>query len=381
MKIQFYLFDLLVLIGIIQGIITGILLLNSKKNRRSNKLLALVLFSFCFLSTKPLLHTLHLWDMAAFRFFPNGIELALPPLIYFYVKSLVNPKFSFKNKDWFHFVPFFLSQAYAFTVYFTVLKTNNFNEKDIIAQSFEFNYIKQQDEYLLLIALVFYLFYGYKELLNYKKWLYNNTSDGTFPDFRWLKNILRLSLLIGIFILINHSLDIFFDLKNSTVLHWNLLMLYITFLIYYLGLKGYLQPNYTFSKEEIIVENNQFSTLLNSKTVNTIEHLQKVINEGKVYLNPKLSIYELSNALGVSQRSLSLVINQHFKMNFRDFINEYRLEEVKSKLNDLNYKHMSILGIALECGFNSEASFYRIFKKNTGVSPKEFIQIKNNELS
>jgi AraC-like DNA-binding protein len=266
---------------------------------------------------------------------------------------------------------------YAFIVYFCVLKTNDFNEKDIIAENLNFNFVKQLDEYLLLISLVLYLFYGYKELKNYKNWLDNTTSDSTFPDFGWLKNIFRLSVLIGAFLLINHSLDILFNLKNTSILQWNLLILFMTFLIYYLGLKGYLQPDNTFNKNEITTKTNLTSITPNIKLSETIDQL-KVMNEDKVFLNPKLSIYQLSNILGVSQKCLSLAINQYFKMNFRDFINKYRLEEVKSKLNDVDYNHMSILGVALECGFNSEASFYRIFKKHTGVSPKEFIQRKDN---
>lgn len=378
MNPQFSLFDLLILIGILQGFITGILLLVSKKNKRSNKFLALTLFSFCLLSTKTLLHTLHLWDTHVFRYFPNGLELAISPLLYFYVKSHVNPDFSFKRKDWLHFIPFFLTQTYAFFVYLSVLKTNNLNEKDAIAKSLHFDDIKQLDEYLLLIALVLYLFHGYKELSNYKKWLDNTTSDSTFPDFGWLKNIFRLSIIIGAFLLVNHSLDIFFDLRNRTVLHYDLLILFITFVIYYLGLKGYLQPDCTFSKVGIVTKINSASTLTTVKLSETIEQLEKVMHEDKVFLDPKLSIYQLSNMLDVSQKNLSLAINQHFKMNFRDFINTYRLEEVKSKLNAIDYNHMSILGIALECGFNSEASFYRIFKKSAGVSPKEFIRRKNN---
>lgn len=378
MKNLFSLFDLLILIGIIQGVITSILLFNSKKNKRSNKILALALLSFCFLSTKTLLHTLHLWDTTTFRFFPNGIELALPPLIYFYVISIVNPKFRFKSKNWLHFIPFFLSQTFAFVVYFTTLKTSNFSEKDRIAKGFKFDDIKNLEEYLLLISLGIYLFYGYKEIKNYKTWLNNTTSDNTFPDFGWLKNIFRIFIIVAVFLLVNHSLDIFFDLKSKTVLHWDLLILFITILIYYLGLKGYLQPNYTFSKNEIVIQKNKSSNVPNSLLIKTVEKLEKAMKEGKLFLNPKLTIYELSNVLNTPQKTLSQTINQHFNISFRDFINKYRLEEVKTKLKDPNYSNMSILGIALDCGFNSEASFYRIFKKNTGLSPKEFIQQNSN---
>lgn len=119
---------------------------------------------------------------------------------------------------------------------------------------------------------------------------------------------------------------------------------------------------------------NFYLTLTDSKIDDIVKHLQNVMNEDKVFLNKKLTIQKLSRLLEINQRVLSQIINRHYKLSFREFINQYRVEEVKSKLTDKKYHHMSILGIALDCGFNSEASFYRIFKKNTGLSPKKFIQ-------
>jgi AraC-like DNA-binding protein len=374
---QFSLFDLLILIGIFQGVITAILLVKSKKNTRSNKFLALGLLSFCLLCTKPLLHTLSLWDTHVFRFFPNALELATPPLIYFYVKSLITPKFYFKTNYWLHFIPFFISQTFAFIIYFVVLTTNDLHEKDILAESLKFDELKQMDEYLLLFFFPFYLFYGYKELISYKKWINTVATDNTFPDFNWLKNIFQLFILLFIFILVNHSLNIFFDFKSISLFHFHLLTLFIAFLIYYLGLKGYLQPDYSFVENK---KNTKKQVPLSSaKSTEIVKKIKKAMHEDKVFLNPKLSIYELSTILDLPQREISLVINQHFQTSFRDLINSYRLEEVKSKLDNPSYKHMSILGIALESGFNSEASFYRIFKKSIGMSPKEFIQNKKRQ--
>ena len=93
-----------------------------------------------------------------------------------------------------------------------------------------------------------------------------------------------------------------------------------------------------------------------------------------MFLNPTLNIQELSRKLSLSQQEVSQVINANFHKKFRDLINECRVEEVKKKLHSKDIAYMSILGIALECGFNSEATFYRIFKKNTGLSPKEYRQ-------
>ena len=373
MKNQFSLFDLLILIGIIQGVITGVLLLSSKKNKRSNKFLALSLFSFCFLSTKSLLHTLKLWDTPFFRFFPNGIELALPPLIFFYVKSLVNPKLKFQTKNWFHFLPFFISQTYSFVVYFAVLKTNDLYQKDIIANNLGFNCIKQIDEYLLLLSLILYLFFGFKELVKYKKWLSNYTSDSTLPNFLWLERVFYLCVIIGLFLLVNLSLDILFSFRNKTFMHWDLLMLFITVIIYYLGFTGFLQPDYSFitrlqktQKDKSIVKTQKDETIL--KALNDAIHIQKV------FLNPTINIDKLGHILEVTSRDLSKCINQNYNKSFRDFINEHRINEVKLKLKSNDYTKKSILGIATECGFNSEASFYRIFKKITKKSPKEFIK-------
>jgi AraC-like DNA-binding protein len=81
----------------------------------------------------------------------------------------------------------------------------------------------------------------------------------------------------------------------------------------------------------------------------------------------------------MSPVAVSRVINSELKKNFRNLVNEYRVEEVKTRLNDPRSIQLSLLGIAYECGFNSEASFYRIFKNVVGVSPKEYLLRQQNQ--
>jgi AraC-like DNA-binding protein len=139
---------------------------------------------------------------------------------------------------------------------------------------------------------------------------------------------------------------------------------------------GYKQPDYQRVHIEEPISPLKISKLSNKKNEEIVKIIEKALQKDKVFLNPTISSQELAKLLELSQSNLSYVVNNSFKKSFRDLINEYRVEEVKSKLNNIDYKHMSILGIALECGFNSEASFYRIFKKNTGISPKEYIHQK-----
>ncbi len=102
--------------------------------------------------------------------------------------------------------------------------------------------------------------------------------------------------------------------------------------------------------------------------------VNKALDEDKVYLTPTLTIQELAKHLSIPQQSLSIVINESFQKKFRDLINEYRVEDVKVKLKDPVFEQMSLLGVALESGFNSEASFYRIFKQHTGMTPKAYVK-------
>ncbi|MDO8898280.1 MAG: helix-turn-helix domain-containing protein, partial [Bacteroidales bacterium] len=55
-----------------------------------------------------------------------------------------------------------------------------------------------------------------------------------------------------------------------------------------------------------------------------------------------------------------------------EFVNEYRVNEVKKMLADPKYTHYSLLGIAFECGFSSKSTFNSVFKKFTRKTPSEY---------
>lgn len=94
----------------------------------------------------------------------------------------------------------------------------------------------------------------------------------------------------------------------------------------------------------------------------------------KPYLEPELTLSELSSQLSTNTSFLSKVINDGTGKNFNDFINAYRVKDVINKLNAGEQKSQTLLGIAYDAGFNSKATFNRAFKKNTGKTPKEYMQ-------
>nr|WP_225740861.1 MULTISPECIES: AraC family transcriptional regulator [Pseudoalteromonas] len=94
-----------------------------------------------------------------------------------------------------------------------------------------------------------------------------------------------------------------------------------------------------------------------------------------LFLDPNLTLQKLAQATGVSPNYLSQTLNETLGVSFFDFVNQWRIEASKSHL--LSSKS-SVLNIALEVGFNARSSFYKAFKKETGMTPKAFRQ-KNTE--
>jgi AraC-like DNA-binding protein len=120
------------------------------------------------------------------------------------------------------------------------------------------------------------------------------------------------------------------------------------------------------------VSKTEDDNLLNEWKLKIVQLLEK----DKIYEDPELSLTQMAKQLGTNPSLLSKMINQGFQQNFNDFINNYRIEAVKQKLQLGEQKTQTLLGIAYDCGFNSKATFNRAFKKVTGVSPKEWLQKK-----
>ena len=101
----------------------------------------------------------------------------------------------------------------------------------------------------------------------------------------------------------------------------------------------------------------------------------KVLEEVRLkgyYQDPKLTLKKLAARMQLTINDLSQTINVGLNKSFNDFINELRVEEVKRKMSDPTYAHLSQLGIALESGFNSKATFNRAFKKFVGMNPSGY---------
>lgn len=189
---------------------------------------------------------------------------------------------------------------------------------------------------------------------------------------KWLKQILLIGLFSCSFWIIGiYLMNFAFTLKNFSIYYpiW----LSVSFIIYWLSYSGLQQATILNERKEIRTEtiyNIQNKKIFNQEKTNFIvDNFESYVKEN--IQNPNLSLDFVATNLKVSTNYLSQIINSR-KIKFNDYINKLRIETAIRMLNDKKFSQYTITSIGLETGFNSNASFYRAFRKYTGKSPKEY---------
>lgn len=122
------------------------------------------------------------------------------------------------------------------------------------------------------------------------------------------------------------------------------------------------------------LENNKLSRsdCKKSWSQKDIEFIQNYMNSEHPYLDSEITIRKIADRVEIHHNKLSALINEEFGKNFSEFINGYRIDLFKKRIKDNNFSHLSLLGLAYECGFNSKSSFNTAFKRFTGMTPKTY---------
>lgn len=300
------------------------------------------------------------------------------PLLYLYVCSLTIEDFKLKPAHLLHLIPFLVIIIHRSTIdAVSIVSTPDLIENP--------NYLYNKIYYTLLIISVFvYWLLGLRLILTHRKnipmYFSNYSAKNTLT---WL--IFILSLFLVLFIA---SFAIFY-VKNVlglgmirySTLSFNLTV--FTFIMVYFGINQsaiYTRKPLQHEKQGQPTSTGNAgaryvgSALSEEQIGDLSKSIINYLKNDKPYLNPEYNLQMMAEDLHISKHKLSQVINSGQGKNFYKFINEFRLEEVKEKLSDPTYKHYSILGIAMECGFNSKTSFNRIFKEETGLTPSEYLQ-------
>lgn len=105
-----------------------------------------------------------------------------------------------------------------------------------------------------------------------------------------------------------------------------------------------------------------------------LKRLDHEMRKNRPYVNPNLKIADLAEAIGTTAHALSYVFNQYLQRSYYDYVNEFRVEEFKRQVEKKGVDKYTLSALAAECGFNSRATFFRYFKKVTGITPNDYVK-------
>ena len=374
----------LLLIFFLHGLVFSILLIRRAilSENRSSKWLSLLLFLSALYIAPHMLGYADWYGEKLTReilfFIPFMQVLLIGPVVYFYTRSLLNPSYSMVKRDWLHLIPAILYLAYSLIVFIT---------DKLVLEEYYF-YADERDKDLAnwyqmagLISMTFYLIISLKHYNHYRNLVYEKVSFADTILFQWIRNFMLAFL--GLLIL----RVLFFILNPDWGEFGSQFWYYISFsmVFYYISINGYSHAIKTTILErgkdyevEIFAEDDP--TKKETREPNTEKEievwkekiLELIINK-RLYENHRLTLSNVAEALGTNTKVISSTVNAGFEMNFNDFINHHRIEAVKQKISQGEHLTSTLLGIALDCGFNSKATFNRAFKKSTMLSPKDYI--------
>jgi len=366
--------EVLFLLGSIQSFFLATLFYSRKKIIHAHKVLIL----FFALNGFVLLD--HYLEIKEIIFsYPHllGLTYTLPiilgPIIFYYTLILTHRKKpDFKPFSLIHLVPFVLITIYFLFDYYFLSA-----EEKLI-----YYYRESQGKTSIAVYITEFLlnfslpFYSILSILHLRKHMDNIKDKFSFTEdinLKWLKIILYLFTIISAVMLTTNLLSDVIPVMPF-LLGDNLIFGSLTIAIFFIGYFGIKQKViYPETSIQAFGRKQYQKSGLNALAMEeNLNRLLEIMEEKKLYCNGNLSLKNLADKMDLTENNLSQLINESLKKNFYDFVNEYRVEDVKKRMLDQSYDHLSLLGIAFDCGFNSKSAFNSVFKKQTGMSPSQF---------
>ena len=296
------------------------------------------------------------------------------PVLWFYIKTQTEQNFRFRVIHLLHFLPFILLVTdFSFNIY-SLPETIKIQLDS--TEAFKKFPTYGIDMAAILISTPTYYTWGLLILRRYRKRIKNYFSEISKVDLRWLQVLLISSLILSVIIDSTYCVDQIISIASFGALQAGS-YIFVSVYVLFLGFFGHRQEALITKvplKSILIEEPGQPDKPIANADEAFIYRLLEWMKAQQPYLEPNLTISALSEQLNVSEEYLSAILNNKLNRNFFDFVNQYRVYEFKTRcLNPQNEK-LTLIAIAFDCGFNSKATFNRVFKNLTNVTPSAYKQ-------
>jgi AraC-like DNA-binding protein len=382
------LLSILFFIAGITGFTVAVIIICRKENVGKNLFLSLCLFGLaCGCIYNLSLSEERMYNLPDLSGIIKAFAFLIAPCAYLYVRNTINNTEKMKLRDWLHFVPF----AVAFFYILTNISLTAVPAKNISASFWTMHLVgfSQHTYTFNIFKTTVWLFYAYTQTLLLLQ-LKDNGRAYNPKMLQWLKLFSFAGMVLFTSLLIQAILNISFvklDITDNVI---------ATFILFSSALFLFFKPYAVFEMKEpeillftadmgVVEDTDTTVRKLNTpvytedKAKKYIEQLNVVLAANEPFLQKGFVIRDLSDLTGIPTHHLSYLINSEYNMHFQDFINQRRIDYLKSKMNDKEWKNLSLEGMAWAVGFKSRTTFFRAFIKLTGQSPSEYFHTQKRK--
>jgi AraC-like DNA-binding protein len=367
MDLNFSVVNLLILFGAIQGLIFSLILIFNRKHPGA-KFLALMMFALSYNGFETFHWSSGLSDHHfTFDLFPFVTIFCIGPSLYLYVQALLFPNIAQTRSDIFKHYAIVLFQFMfrAIILVYHLLWVNNVIKTPVTPTDADQLYAVMSEPF----SVMFFIGYVTTACVLYRKAKRADTTARLKEErqsvYQWVNALLLCMVVLAVAWPLTIIAPYFIDIAYSA--QYYPIEIGLVFFIYWVAFVGYYKTKVIYTKPTV---------LSGDQAKSFIAILEKTMTDDKLYQHPDLNLHKLARHTKISSKTISTVLNQYVGESFNEFVNKYRVREVQARLLKPENRHLTISGIALDCGFNSQATFQRVFKSTTGMSPKEYVNFQ-----
>ena len=379
-------------------LVSVILVFVNTVQRHANRLLSVSLFSVSLFALTSALLIDHSIFLVPHLFRANmPLHYLVAPCAYLYVRSVLYEEIRFHRFDWLYFVPFGLHtlELLPFLLHGTAYKLHYLQQLLVDVAG-----VTKQQEGLLPDyyhpVLKFGLGTAYGLLQGRLLWRFERQAPAAHrPEnevlLRWLRVFTFLNLLLyppvllAMLLPLNGTYVTIFAVcaLGSYLLVASTLLFFQPRILYGMRNPAAAEPGAlpaadfaaapptelpTAEKEDLARAYSLSDERKQVYRARLEAHMRK-----QPFLRKGYGIKDLSAETDIPAHHLSALINQEYEMNFSDFLNRYRVEYVKARMGQPEWRQLTLEGLALEAGFSNRTTFFRAFTKLTGCTPSEYL--------
>ena len=320
----------------------------------------------------------------------TSVNLTLMPLLWKLTQRGFNPHYRFKPVHLLHFLPAVASFV-LFCVSVFTLPESQYHDFMIHENTGDNTWLGDVNYTIVLIQLIGYFYAMFRYLRKVKHYIRDHYTVAEVQSKMWIPRFIALFAALFVIVMVGYALWPRTDAWLPQLLNV-VAMAYLLYSELEVALSSRLRE---IPASEVVAEAKaEFSAVAEKPQpeadpdtrMEDMEQLhqyarqvEEYLRTSEVYVNPDLSLRDVSKATGITYNNISRAINATLDKNFFDLVNGFRVEKSKALLLAKKDKGLTLETIAEQCGFNSRISFNNAFKKSIGLTTTEWLKLNQNK--